>query len=262
MSLAVLTWVFKYSEAKLANRLVLLALADYAHDDGSKAFPSIPTLAAKARVSERTAIRCLQALVKDGEIEQTGKTRGGTKIYKVLMGHDNLSHANLSPDNGGVAGVTSTAAGGDIHGSALHREPLEPSPKPSPVTAGGGDPTRETHPLCFLLADLLAANGVPESKRKVTKRWADAERLMKDRDDRDPAQMEVLLRWGTSHAFWRSNLLSMVGFREKYDQIRLQAERESRPQGNAGGARSSADADVERLEQIRRKTEEQERGEP
>ena len=77
--------------------------------------------------------------------------------------------------------------------------------------------------LSHLLADLIEANG---SKRPtVGKRWADAERLMLERDKRDRSETERLIRWCQADEFWRANILSMPKFREKYDQLRLQARR-------------------------------------
>lgn len=81
-------------------------------------------------------------------------------------------------------------------------------------------------PLSVLLADLIEANGA--SRPRIGKKWADAERLMLDRDKRDPAQAEKLLRWCQKDEFWRGNILSMPKFREKYDQLLLQAKRGSK----------------------------------
>lgn len=81
-----MTWVLEHSEARLSDRLVLLALAEYAHDDGGMAFPSVNTLARKARIGESTCQASLRRLEAQGEIEKMGKTRYGTIIYRVLMG--------------------------------------------------------------------------------------------------------------------------------------------------------------------------------
>ena len=106
MSIEVVTWVFKNSEARLGNRLVLLALADYAHDDGSNAFPSVSSIAAKARMSDRQVQRALKELEAAGDITRAGKHGSGTTIWQVVMRGDNLSGgdiyatetADLSPD--------------------------------------------------------------------------------------------------------------------------------------------------------------------
>lgn len=81
-------------------------------------------------------------------------------------------------------------------------------------------------PLSWLLADLIEGNGA--SRPRIGKKWADAERLMLERDGRDRTQAEKLLRWCQNDEFWRGNILSMPKFREKYDQLLLQAQRKSK----------------------------------
>lgn len=82
-------------------------------------------------------------------------------------------------------------------------------------------------PLSHLLADLIVSNG---SKRpSIGKRWLDAERLLITADRRDPAEAERLIRWSQESEFWRANVLSMPKFREKYDQLRLQAGEQPPP---------------------------------
>lgn len=78
-------------------------------------------------------------------------------------------------------------------------------------------------PLSKLLADLIAKNG--SRRPRIGKRWLDAERLLLTADDRDPAEAERLIRWCQADEFWRGNILSMPKFRERYDQLRLQAQR-------------------------------------
>lgn len=102
-------------------------------------------------------------------------------------------------------------------------------------------------PLSWLLADLIEANGA--SRPRIGKKWADAERLMLDRDNRDPVQAEKLLRWCQKDEFWRGNILSMPKFREKYDQLLLQAKRGKRD-ANPGMTQAE-----QRAEAIRRKRE-------
>lgn len=84
-------------------------------------------------------------------------------------------------------------------------------------------PRPEVAALCDLLADLIEGNG---SKRPtVTGKWHDAARLMIDRDGRDAREAERLIRWAQASDFWQSNVMSMAKFREKYDTLRLQADR-------------------------------------
>jgi helix-turn-helix protein len=51
-----------------SDLLVLLAIADYAHNDGRNAWPSTKTLAQRARCSERNVRRILERLERMGEI--------------------------------------------------------------------------------------------------------------------------------------------------------------------------------------------------
>jgi hypothetical protein len=102
LSLRAILAVLELSEARLANRLVLIALADYAHDDGTNAFPSVPTLARKARVDDRTVQRALRELEEAGELEQAGRTRSGVTIWRLKPGGGNLSPEGLG--NGSVLG--------------------------------------------------------------------------------------------------------------------------------------------------------------
>jgi hypothetical protein len=102
LSLRAILAVLELSEARLANRLVLIALADYAHDDGTNAFPSVPTIARKARVDERTVQRALRELEEAGDLEPTGKTRSGVTIWRLKPGGGNLSPEGLS--NGSLTG--------------------------------------------------------------------------------------------------------------------------------------------------------------
>jgi hypothetical protein len=76
--------VLDHSDERLGNRLTLLALAEYAHDDGSKAFPSNETLQRRTRLSERSVRDSLRSLETNGAIIQTGATKSGTRVYTVI----------------------------------------------------------------------------------------------------------------------------------------------------------------------------------
>lgn len=91
MSLKAMVWVLENSEAKLGDRLVLLALAEHAGDDGEDSYPAQATLAAKARLSERQVRRCLNNLESEGRIVEDGKSRYGTVCWRIVMTPDNMS---------------------------------------------------------------------------------------------------------------------------------------------------------------------------
>lgn len=98
MSIQAIAWVLENSEATLADRLVLLAIANHADARGRNAWPAIPLIAREARVDERTVYRALQALEQRGEIVIV-KRPGRSSYYGLtaLMTPDKLSP--LTPDN-------------------------------------------------------------------------------------------------------------------------------------------------------------------
>lgn len=84
MSVRVLGSVLRDSEATMGKRLVLIALADHAGDDGV-AWPHHETVARAARLSRTHTLRLLGELADEGLVE-VRKTRGQRRsnVYRVL----------------------------------------------------------------------------------------------------------------------------------------------------------------------------------
>lgn len=101
--------------------------------------------------------------------------------------------------------------------------------------------------LCVHLADRIEANG---SKRPtIGKAWRDAARLLMDVDGHPEDKVRKAIDWCQDHEFWRSNILSMPKLREKYETLRLQAQRDSNVR-SIGNRHSSGDpAEAARLNQ-------------
>ena len=143
MSVRVSSWVWQHSTvAHRGDLLVLLVLADHAQDDGNGAYPSVATIARKARLSRRGAFLALERLKAEGAIAPHGP-RGprGTVSYRVLMpeGVQSLHGAASAP-------VQSVTPRGEVTApEGVHSPAPEPSsnhPEPSPPTppqAGGHD---------------------------------------------------------------------------------------------------------------------------
>lgn len=68
MSIRATSLVWERSRAKGSNLMMLLAIADYAKDNGRDAWPSARTLSWKTRLSPRAGEIILMALVKSGEV--------------------------------------------------------------------------------------------------------------------------------------------------------------------------------------------------
>lgn len=82
MSIRVMTAVFDHSEARLADRLVLLVIADRSDDDGSGCFRGVRSIAHMARVDERTVRRAIANLEQLGELE-VERRQGQSSLYRV-----------------------------------------------------------------------------------------------------------------------------------------------------------------------------------
>jgi len=113
MSIRVMSRVWKSSRAKGGELLVLLGIADHADDHGY-AFPSVSTLAQKARLTVRQVQRVLKQLVARGELQiQKGKGPHGCHLFLVAnCPGDNLSQvtsASLRGDIRDATGVTSVS---------------------------------------------------------------------------------------------------------------------------------------------------------
>lgn len=69
MSIALMTDVWKVN-IQSAKKMVLLALADSANDEGTNCFPSVATIIEKCSMGERTVFRHLASLEEDGLISR------------------------------------------------------------------------------------------------------------------------------------------------------------------------------------------------
>src|SRR5262245_56548309 len=86
MSIKVMSHVWEHSQQKGSYLLTLLAIADYAHDDGTRAYPSVGTLARKTRLSERNVQYVLHKLADSGELViQHGAGPKGCHVYSIPL---------------------------------------------------------------------------------------------------------------------------------------------------------------------------------
>ncbi|KKM78795.1 hypothetical protein LCGC14_1356320, partial [marine sediment metagenome] len=134
-----MTHVWKTSEQKGSALLLLLAIADHAHDDGTGAYPAVQTLADKVRMTKRNTQRLLHELAQTGEL--TIELNAGphkANLYSLPMGVKTLHPAlqEHTDDAGDSDGVTSDAQGGEVGAIQTVRESsLESSGESSRDTA-------------------------------------------------------------------------------------------------------------------------------
>ena len=131
MSIFVTSSAWKGSHSEGTTLLVLLAISDFADDKG-RAFPSVKTLATKARASERTVQYALRELIEKGELA-IDRNAGphGCNIYRVqlqAMTWEPVESEGGADSAGGAnsAGVQPGSFGG---ATSCTRTTIEPSKK-------------------------------------------------------------------------------------------------------------------------------------
>lgn len=85
MSIKVMTMVFDRYPVGGSERLLALAIADHAHDDGTHIYPAIDTLASKTMQSRSTVQRQIAKMLSIGWLERVGMRtgRGYMNEYRI-----------------------------------------------------------------------------------------------------------------------------------------------------------------------------------
>jgi len=85
MSVRTMARVWEFSRNKGNDLLMLLAIADFADDDG-RAYPSVSTLAKKCRMKPRNASSILSALRASGElVVRMNEGPRGANMYRIIL---------------------------------------------------------------------------------------------------------------------------------------------------------------------------------
>lgn len=120
MSVRVSSRVWESSAQSGGGLLMLLAIADFADDDGV-AFPAVATLAARCRITVRSAHRLIAELRASGElVVASGAGPRGANVYRIVVraarrtpdagvtpdAHDRMTGASRTPDAGVTAPLT------------------------------------------------------------------------------------------------------------------------------------------------------------
>lgn len=172
MSVKVMAWVWD-QELPTSMKMLLLAIADHADDEGDNAWPSKSRLAKKVGLSENRIRQMLRALEADGWIE-TGRQQGGThrtpidkrpNLYRIIMTNRGLTHEAppATPPRRGLAheaprGITHEAPRGLTH------EPLTISSTSSTSIGGDSDTEsprkRKADPLFDAMVEACSINAL------------------------------------------------------------------------------------------------------
>lgn len=150
MSVEIMSMVFKRYPSGGGERLLALALADHASDDGTRVFPSVSLLAQKSVQSERTVQRQLRKMEKIGWLIKVSDGVGGKgNATEYCISAAWLKGDKLSPFQNCAKGDIEDAKGdiavspkGDI---AMSPESSITITKPSEAAQQPAQPIADTH---------------------------------------------------------------------------------------------------------------------
>jgi hypothetical protein len=106
MSVRVMSAVWQAKLTGPVEKIVLLALADHASDDGGNIYPSVPTLAEKCNVTDRHVRRVIKRMIANGVLVHDGHVKvshGWVNRYRIsLQALQPLTHGQATPDTRSV----------------------------------------------------------------------------------------------------------------------------------------------------------------
>jgi len=232
--------VWDHSQQKGSGLILLLAVADYANEN-NQAWPSISTLAAKIRMSDRNTQILLRKIVDSGELEmQPNAGPNGTNVYRITLGGGG---ENFSPggEKSSAGGVKNPAQGGEI---AIAPEPsLDPSIDPSVEEGAVPAQPAAAEPAAWYEADPPAPTipPTPPTVRSLTQQPPIA--MYRDAFLRYPSKPQMALimghgiddlrRWRAVLALWCGrgwSLTNIAGMLDLYDHPERLEDRQRPPQ--------------------------------
>lgn len=232
------TKAVRASDLPSPSRLIMLVLADVAEvgtaEIPEKFTPSLTVLARETGLSRSTVQTYLSRLEESGWITRTRPVtpeamwRGDRVRYRLSIPE------GVPVDGTGVARELDQGIPTD--GPGVYRELDGGIPTAGPLETDPSDlsdldqikPRPDVEEICRYLADKVVANG--SRRPRITREWRRQARLLIDKDQRTVEQVKRAIDWSQADPFWKANVLSMPTLREKYDQLRLAAQR---PNGRA-----------------------------
>lgn len=103
--------------------------------------------------------------------------------------------------------------------------------KESKPSCLGKDPNEIDIKLTQLLIDLMLQNDpksyiIKSLTIKGQEDWINQCRLLREKDERNEREIEMIIRWSQQDNFWKGNILSMATLRKQFSQLWLKAKKE------------------------------------
>jgi hypothetical protein len=208
------------------QQAVLLSLADHAHDDGTRVFPSVSLTAWKTGYQRRHVQRLIRELRDLGVlIEVAPATARLPTEYRI----DLAAGKQKPPHRGGDAQDTR----GDISDTeGRHSRQRGASPtSPEPSVETSTEPPEEVSQLAAMLEAKVNEVAETPGRKRVNQGWLGAIDKLIRIDRRTPEQVAFVINWlgGPSEAgqFWGPNIMSGPTLRKRFDTLaaKIRAEK-------------------------------------
>lgn len=224
MSWEAVKWALDESSATSAPAVaVLVAIAEHAAADGTNAYPSIETIARRARLSRRQTQTWVRRLEASGDLvrREWRSTRGTSVAWDLPVQPAAPVRSTAPPEECSPPHAPRAA------GRTPPVQPAAPEPSVSSVNPPRDRISDEGERLCELLAELRQANGC--KRPTIDRAWRRAAAELLEKDGRPVAEVERVLRWSQADDFWSPLISSMPKLVEKYDTLRLKANATATP---------------------------------
>jgi DNA-binding transcriptional MocR family regulator len=195
MSYQAVRWVFENSRTKKIQRLILLAIAEHANEQG-EAWPSLERLATFTNESRRTVCKNLAKLKTSGEIEiSTGGGKGKSNRYRIKMSAGNPAASDREcPPNSVPPDTVSN------HPNSVPPDPNSVPPGIQTVSGGTLEPsgtdgtTKRGFAARVCPAPDGAANSLPFRSPNFSQAWQDWHSHLRDKKKNlGPTQERITL---------------------------------------------------------------------
>lgn len=212
------------------KKLVLMALADFANDQG-KCWPCIATIATKTGASESTVKRLVKELISDGYVKKEPQFRDNgsqsSNVYIITpvqndMGVQNDTPPQVQNDMGGCGQNVPPLN----HHTNHHKEPSSKKTSKKELTVVSDEEPREV--AYYLYEKILTVQ--PNAKLNPESWIKDIEKAIR-LDGRTKYGLIACIDWMYNGGgdFWIPNVMSGNKLRHKYDQMEIQAKRTRQP---------------------------------
>ena len=125
MSIKVMTYIWEESRQKGSALLLLLAIGDHAHDDGTGAYPSVDTLSRKARMTSRNTRLLLNRLTASGELTiEPAAGPHGANVYTIPLKTFQGEIQGTTPEILGMLPLKAASAKSSSESSRNHHIPI------------------------------------------------------------------------------------------------------------------------------------------